>query len=668
MLIVACVNVGNYLGQGVKYVEILHDMVMRNLAEGTEGRFVVFTDNPDESYASGIVVREIPAREVKGWWAKLSLFKSGVFDDGDRILYLDLDTVITGPLDEIAAYDGPFAILRDVYRPNGLQSSVMLWEAGRYDYVWEGFEAFKFPHLAHGDQEWIERSVEYPVILQQQFPGKFVSFKRDARFGIPPESSICFFHGSPRPHEARGWVEHVWKIGGGTSAQLELVGNTDGDAVRSNIERCEADPDSQWLRPVDPHSHVAIICAGGPSIKDEIPSLQAHARTGGHIFACNNVPRLLHAYGINTDFHVVLDARPENAAFVSGIGQNTVCLYASQCDASVHDAGGDRVVSWHPAFEGILDIVGQNKERTYIGGGTTCGMKAATIAWTLGYREIHLYGFDSCYRDGEHHAYPQSLNDHEQIIDVEYNQFHYKCAPWMIQQAEDFEVFAPQLMDHGAKLFVHGTGLIPDIANQFSQGIFRPEAADFRAMAILERLSGIPEPQVAEVGVFAGDLSRRLLARREDLKLWMIDSWASAPKQEYRDSEDFHANLDADAQESYFHLTTNVTDFAKDRRTIFRADSQEAVQHIPDESLDMAFIDADHSYEGCKADIAAYYAKVKPGGFIAGHDYANDDWKFGPQVKRAVDEFVEANGLSLDLAENFCWFARKPNQGNPNVV
>ena len=89
---------------------------------------------------------------------------------------------------------------------------------------------------------------------------------------------------------------------------------------------------------------------------------------------------------------------------------------------------------------------------------------------------------------------------------------------------------------------------------------------------------------------------------------------------------------------------------------------------LPDESLDLVFIDGDHTYEGCKADISNYYAKVKPGGFIAGHDYENDEFKFGQMVKRAVDEFVESNGLVLDLGENMTWFARKPNQGNPNVV
>ena len=52
-----------------------------------------------------------------------------------RVLYIDLDTVVTGSLEDIAGYSGPFATLSaqgmaNERRPSGLNSSVMSWEAG----------------------------------------------------------------------------------------------------------------------------------------------------------------------------------------------------------------------------------------------------------------------------------------------------------------------------------------------------------------------------------------------------------------------------------------------------------------------------------------------------------------------------------------------------------
>lgn len=52
-----------------------------------------------------------------------------------RILYIDLDTVIAGPLDDIAAFTGHFAALSatgmaNERRPDGINSSVMSWDAG----------------------------------------------------------------------------------------------------------------------------------------------------------------------------------------------------------------------------------------------------------------------------------------------------------------------------------------------------------------------------------------------------------------------------------------------------------------------------------------------------------------------------------------------------------
>jgi hypothetical protein len=51
-----------------------------------------------------------------------------------------------------------------------------------------------------------------------------------------------------------------------------------------------------------------------------------------------------------------------------------------------------------------------------------------------------------------------------------------------------------------------------------------------------------------------------------------------------------------------------------------------------DKTIDMVFIDANHTYDAVKADIEAWLPKVRK--IICGHDYA-DGW---PGVKQAVNE------------------------------
>jgi predicted O-methyltransferase YrrM len=64
--------------------------------------------------------------------------------------------------------------------------------------------------------------------------------------------------------------------------------------------------------------------------------------------------------------------------------------------------------------------------------------------------------------------------------------------------------------------------------------------------------------------------------------------------------------------------------------------------------FDLVFIDADHSYEECKADIEFWTPKVKPGGIVCGHDVTF------PDVERAVRETgtYERGGCSM-------WYRRK---------
>ena len=81
-----------------------------------------------------------------------------------------------------------------------------------------------------------------------------------------------------------------------------------------------------------------------------------------------------------------------------------------------------------------------------------------------------------------------------------------------------------------------------------------------------------------------------------------------------------------------------------------------------DELFDMIFIDGDHSYEGCKADLENWWPKIKVGKILCGHDYCYEHKNpnnFG--VKKAVDEFIKKN---KDSISNFR--VHDSNGKNPN--
>lgn len=191
-LTVACVlrSGGDY---DAEYVERLREGVGRHLS--VPHRFVCLSD-------VAVPCERLPLRhEWSGWWAKLELFEHLT----GPTLYLDLDTVVVGSLDAIAAYPHRFSMLTDFARPAGCNSSVMAWR-GDWSGIAAGFTPSQADHYASpqrwGDQGWIEERVGAPDRLQSLLPRQIVSRKFGPRY--PGEERIVCFHGLPRPRDV-GW-------------------------------------------------------------------------------------------------------------------------------------------------------------------------------------------------------------------------------------------------------------------------------------------------------------------------------------------------------------------------------------------------------------------------------------------------------------------------------
>lgn len=80
--------------------------------------------------------------------------------------------------------------------------------------------------------------------------------------------------------------------------------------------------------------------------------------------------------------------------------------------------------------------------------------------------------------------------------------------------------------------------------------------------------------------------------------------------------------------------------------SFFHESSDTAHLKIPNESVDMVYIDGDHEMESAIKDIRNYTPKVKPGGVISGHDINSE------KVRRAVDAEL---GTGYEMYNDFSW-------------
>jgi hypothetical protein len=164
----------------------------------------------------------------------------------------------------------------------------------------------------------------------------------------------------------------------------------------------------------------------------------------------------------------------------------------------------------------------------------------------------------------------------------------------------------------------------------------------------------------AEIGVKLGKYSDFLLARWNGRRLISIDPWLEAPADEYVDG----ANV-AQARHEDFHARTRERlERYGPRSEIWRLTSLEAAGRVPDAGLDFAYIDARHDYDSVLEDLGAWFPKVRPGGIIAGHDYADvvlPNGIFG--VKSAVDEFFGVRGIRVHSTEG-----RQPAEMFPSWI
>jgi hypothetical protein len=208
---------------GAEYVNRLAASVRRNMSKPVS--IVCFTDDasgidPDVTIFP-IPEIDLPAKDAVTGWRKLCLFRTDLPIEGVG-LFLDLDIVITGPLDDFFSYGeiGDVPIIHNWVAPHKTlfradpmigNSSVFRFHLNHCGFVWDQF---------HSEKDWALATFRPPqsylthcIRPRMKFwPATWVrSFKRHCRPSFPlnlilepklPQGArIIAFHGKPDPED-----------------------------------------------------------------------------------------------------------------------------------------------------------------------------------------------------------------------------------------------------------------------------------------------------------------------------------------------------------------------------------------------------------------------------------------------------------------------------------
>lgn len=178
-----------------------------------------------------------------------------------------------------------------------------------------------------------------------------------------------------------------------------------------------------------------------------------------------------------------------------------------------------------------------------------------------------------------------------------------------------------------------------------------------------------------EVGAWLGKstcfLAELLTELGKEVTFYAVDTWEGEHGDESQVSTVKAAGGSIYPQFLDNMKKAGVGDFVRPLRML----SVAAAAQFADASIDFLFIDDDHTEASVRADLAAWFPKVKPGGVIAGHDFDK------PGVHSAVSAFFEAQGRDVtrvreEHSENghwgHCWrvgingHCRIPGKASPN--
>lgn len=221
------------------------------------------------------------------------------------------------------------------------------------------------------------------------------------------------------------------------------------------------------LSKFEPETKTPVLIVGsGPSVKCELGTIRRMKASGAVLVAVKDAHDWLISQNIVPDYALALDPQEHRWNCFTQKHPDVQYLIASQCHAAMFEhLKGHQVTLWHLLFKQGQDFP---NGRLLIPGGSTSGLRALTVMYTLGYRDFHLFGFDSCMAGDVLRVDGSGIKSGDRIIEIRIEQKPdaevFYCNPSMALQAQAFQDTYAMLP--GAIFTAHGSGLIPAIIRQ----------------------------------------------------------------------------------------------------------------------------------------------------------------------------------------------------------
>ncbi|HEV2304695.1 MAG TPA: class I SAM-dependent methyltransferase [Candidatus Acidoferrales bacterium] len=163
--------------------------------------------------------------------------------------------------------------------------------------------------------------------------------------------------------------------------------------------------------------------------------------------------------------------------------------------------------------------------------------------------------------------------------------------------------------------------------------------------------------------MWKGDFAAHMLRSAPSIsRYYMLDPWRPL------DRWNKPLNTTAEDLERAYREALQGTAFAADKIKVLRGTTTEVIDQIPNESLDLIYVDGDHTLRGIATDLICVYPKLKLGAYLGGDDFEPSIWHHGPKFEPTlvfpfVVYFAGAVGAELWALDHQQFIMQKPLGG-----